>query len=182
MLEVLYHIEHKLPKLLEDSKRWKTLDVNYEPPRVERAWTEFEGYRVNLHMIHPCSKALFHPHPWPSAVRVLTGSYEMAVGWEGDEERVINLVSEEKKIPAVAALIILPPDSCYEMIDIGGWHYVRPIGGPSVSLIVTGKPWERTSPGKDQKHGELTDQAKIFLLQYFRGYYSAKSNTNVIAK
>ncbi len=83
MLDVLFHVEKALPQLLQDESAWNSVLVDYHPPTVERLWTAWQGYRVYLHRIHPCEheQALFHPHPWPSAMRVLDGEYEMAVGF-----------------------------------------------------------------------------------------------------
>ena len=58
---------------LANPKLWKTLDVDYHPPRVERVWMSFDDKRISLHVIHPCetNDALVHPHPWESAMYVL---------------------------------------------------------------------------------------------------------------
>ena len=72
MLDVLTQVERALPALLQDESVWQSLYVDYHPPMVERLWTRWGEYRVFLHRIHPCERgqALFHPHPWPSAMRV----------------------------------------------------------------------------------------------------------------
>ncbi len=50
MLEVLARAERALAGidvgLLDDPDGWNTLDVDYEPPRVERLWREFENGRL----------------------------------------------------------------------------------------------------------------------------------------
>lgn len=83
MLDVLAQLEQDLPEMLKDESIWRSLYVDYHPPTVERLWTPWREYRAFLHRIHPCDRqqALFHPHPWPSAMRVLEGAYEMAVGF-----------------------------------------------------------------------------------------------------
>ena len=83
MLDVLEAVEQKLPELLRDEAGWNSLFIDYHPPTVERLWRTWGEYRVSLHRIHPCERgtALFHPHPWPSAMRILSGEYEMAVGY-----------------------------------------------------------------------------------------------------
>src|SRR4029079_13314692 len=90
--------------------------------------------------IHPCEPkdALFHPHPWPSAMRVLDGIYEMAIGY-----------GPGAALPPVAARIITRGDLRYEMTDRDGWHYVRPIERPAMTIMVTGKPWERDAAGAE---------------------------------
>ena len=83
MLDVLSRVEQALPRLLQDETVWHSLLVDYHPPTVERLWTPWQEFRVYLHRIHPCAReeALFHPHPWPSAMCLLEGDYEMAVGF-----------------------------------------------------------------------------------------------------
>src|SRR5918993_824089 len=118
MLDVLARLEAELPAMLADEASWQTLDIDYHPPRVERLWRPWDDYRVSLHRIHPCgpSDALFHPHPWPSAMRILEGTYEMAVGYGKGES-----------VPPIAARMIASGDFRYEMTDSDAWHYVRPI-------------------------------------------------------
>lgn len=71
MFDVLEEVERAIPRLLWQ-EGWNSLDVDYHDPRVERVWRQWLDYRVSLHVIHPCqpSASLFHPHPWPSAMRV----------------------------------------------------------------------------------------------------------------
>jgi hypothetical protein len=162
MLDVLYAVESELPALLEERGAWKSLYVDYHPPTVERLWMDWREFRVSLHRIHPCrpGEALFHPHPWPSAMRILSGEYEMAVGYgKGDT------------LPPVAALMIAAGDFRYEMTDPDAWHYVRPIGGPTMSLMVTGKPWERWSPKSDRTLHPLGEAQCDELLRFFRAWY-----------
>src|SRR5256884_8489783 len=104
MLEVLAAVEKELPRLLLDEAAWSGLFIDYHPPTVERLWAQWRNYRVSLHRIHPCGpgQALFHAHPWPSAMRVLTGEYEMAVGYGPGEA-----------VPPVAALMIAKGDFRY---------------------------------------------------------------------
>lgn len=127
MLERLEDIRLRLPALLaEGVDAWESLDIDYELPRVERLWRQVEGLRVYLHKIHPCKTALNHPHPWPSAVEILSGDYEMGLSL-GDAE---------------VSRMVLASGSRYEMVNPHGWHYVRPFGPPSLSLMVTAPPWD----------------------------------------
>lgn len=140
-LALLAEAEHSLGNLLYMSEPWNSLDVDYEPPRVERLWKDWKyGCRIYLHRIHPCDTALFHPHPWPSAVKVVSGQYEMGVGYGAGQER-----------PPVASLTVLRSGSSYAMTDPNGWHWVRPLGEPSLSVMVTGPKWDRWSPSPDFK-------------------------------
>jgi len=145
----------ELDKILKTAplSEWHSLDVDYTPPRVERIWIPFENHRINLHRIWPCDKALYHPHPWPSAIYVLTGKYEMAVGTKDVE----------------ASRVVLTAGSSYEMINPEGWHYVRPLDEPSLSVMLTGKPFENQvfdhgDFGKDAPLQPLSETAKMNLI------------------
>jgi len=165
MLDVLRRLERELPALLADGDAWAGLFIDYHPPTVERLWRRWGEHRISLHRIHPCAEgeALFHPHPWPSAMRVLEGEYEMAVGYGEGEEA-----------PPVAAKMILSGGELrYEMTDPDAWHYVRPIGGVSWSVMVTGKPWTRPAPRASKALVELTARQREELLAYFRAHYAA---------
>lgn len=136
MLEILNEVEENLPNLLRSNIEMKSLFIDYHPPIVERIWFNYGEYRVYLHKILLCKQeeALFHPHPWPSAVKILEGCYEMGIGH-----------SENNLEPDIDCKLVLGPGSEYEMSDINGWHYVRPLI-PVYSIIVTGKPWGRFIP------------------------------------
>jgi hypothetical protein len=161
MLDVLTRLEAALPTLLVEAT-WHSLDINYHPPFVERLWIPWGEYRVLLHRIHTCSpaEALFHPHPWPSAMRILDGSYEMAVGYGAGS-----------KVPPIAARIIASGDFRYEMTDPDAWHYVRPLGGPAKTIMVTGKPWKRESPNAAEPLKPLDPRRFDELLGWFRARY-----------
>ena len=101
MIEDLKNIEKTvLMDLLKNPSIWNTLDVNYHHPRVERLWTQVGTSRLMLHVIHTCEtdEALYHPHPWPSAMHVLSGSYEMGLGVRTDnifyEENLKNAYNQ----------------------------------------------------------------------------------------
>jgi hypothetical protein len=178
MLDMLIRAEHALEEgLLDDSSfdSWRTLDVNYEPPRVERLWREFEDGRLYLHRIHPCEKALYHPHPWPSAIKILSGSYMMALGYGkmqmgyGRMQDVLRDGDSFQVPPPCAATLVLTKGSTYEMIRPNGWHSVRPLGGTSYSIMVTGPKWDGVwSPKADHKLGPLSPQAKRIIFDSFR--------------
>jgi hypothetical protein len=162
MLEILAAVETDLPRLLRDEAGWNGLYIDYHPPTVERLWRPWGEYRVALHRIFPCQRgaALFHPHPWPSAMRVLDGEYEMAVG-HGKGEAT----------PPVAALMVARGDFRYEMTDPDAWHYVRPLRAPTLSVMVTGRPWDRPAPRSDRPLVPLTDAQRGELFRLFRLHY-----------
>jgi hypothetical protein len=159
MLEVLEALEKQLPRLLADADAWDSVYIDYHPPFVERLWRPWGDYRVNLHRIHPCAQAdaLFHPHPWPSAMHLLSGRYEMAVGYGSGE-----------LAPPVAARILAAEGSRYEMTHPDAWHYVRPLDAPVLTLMVTGKPWGRPSPAPTKKLEPLGSRQFDRLLDEFR--------------
>ncbi|MEK9186378.1 MAG: hypothetical protein AAB885_02200 [Patescibacteria group bacterium] len=165
MLTALEMLEEDLPSWFSNPKsEWNTLDVNYHQPFVKRVWGYWDSYRISLHKIFPCKEgeALFHPHPWPSAMRILSGRYEMAIGFgSGDEP------------PPIVAKLILPAGTVYEMTHPDGWRYVRPLDEPAFSLLVTANPWKRWSP--KPKEGEklqpLSDDDKNEILEFFKQKY-----------
>ena len=166
MRDMFERAEKLLPELLEDVSLWSTVDVDYETPRVERVWTQVGPMRINLHRIHPCKEALMHPHPWPSAVAVVHGEYEMGVGFGPSGEGC--------PVPPLAARVWMVNGSYYEMDHPDGWHYVRPKVSPSLSLMVTGAPWPsegRHRPGKGLNKKPLSDKKRDEIMNFFRGEY-----------
>ncbi|MBP6912942.1 MAG: hypothetical protein KBB86_03345 [Candidatus Pacebacteria bacterium] len=168
MLEVLHQIESELPRLLEIdmNKYWHSLLVNYHPPMVERLWYDWNEFRICLHVIHACTtdEALFHTHPWPSAMRIVHGSYEMGIGYGTGETE-----------PPIAAKVMLGPGCEYEMVEPDGWHYVRPLTETTATLMVTGKPWGRSSPKSDKPLGPLSGARVEEIKNIFRKYYRTKN-------
>ena len=144
----------------ENRQALKSLSIDYHPPFVQRIYFDIGDKRMNLHRMHPCSPedALMHPHPWPSAVSVLSGSYEMSVGFSEDETE-----------PKDTMKFILSKGSHYEMENVNSWHSVAPIVYPSLSVMLTGKPNDRPIKVKPQnKLRELTDDEFYSLINDFR--------------
>jgi len=127
-----------LQKLLEDESIWKDLLVTYEPPMVERLYTNRGENRLFLHRIHPCGdkSPLLHPHPWPSAVHIVSGLYKMNVAYTYEDSYGVNIQ------PAVTTY--LSAGSSYEMDRQEAWHDVNPIGEPSLSIMLTGPKWKNS--------------------------------------
>lgn len=165
MIEALLQAEALVPGLLQDLQNWRGILIDYEEPHVERlsARMTLPGGPVTafLHLIHPCAgRPFFHPHPWPSAVKIYRGVYKMDIGYSEPSpligfgtspQQVAALMAKAaEKAPPVAATVWLPAGSTYEMTHRNGWHSVAPEGGPVLSLMVTGPAWERVaySPGK----------------------------------
>lgn len=162
MLKNLFNIEKQLPELLDNKDNWHSVYVDYHKPFVKRLWKQEGDLRIYLHQIFPCEKeeSLLHPHPWPSAMKVISGFYEMGVGY-----------SDTNKEPIIASTLILPENSYYEMVDINSWHYVRPLENPSFSLMITGVPWKRESPKSSYPLRELQEDEKLIIFQEFEKYY-----------
>jgi hypothetical protein len=158
MLEKLFEVENLLPDWLD--KEWASLDVDYHPPRVERLWRSWGEFRVSLHRIHPCENPLFHPHPWPSAMRILSGTYEMVVGYGAGETP-----------PPIACRLQLSAGTCYEMVEKDAWHWVRPLEKPAYSLMISGLPWARWAPPVSRKLPPLSSEASAELLAFFKDVY-----------
>lgn len=129
MLDELHRVITVLPRLLATPEIWNSVHVVYEPPRVERLWCQHGDLRVFLHRIHPLEggqgEALYHPHPWPSAVCVVSGRYEHKLGIDS----------------MVLSTQVLTEGSEYELVNPYSWHSVRPLE-TSDSIMVTGKPYE----------------------------------------
>lgn len=121
-IDILKSLEQEIKGLLNNPDIWKTLDVDYFPPRVERLWTIYKGYRIFLHTIHPTDKpCLFHKHKWPAAFKQISGSYEMGITYSEDE------ISSDKayEMPILAKFII-SEGSYYEMTQTDCLHFVKP--------------------------------------------------------
>jgi hypothetical protein len=163
MLNLLHEAEAELPLLLDDREGWKSLFIDYHASFVERLYRPWRENRLYLHCIHSCpaSAALFHPHPWPSAMRVHTGTYEMGIGYG-------------RELPPVAARIVASGPMEYEMTDRDTWHYVRPIGGVALTVMISGPPWERESPAPSKALSPLAPARVSELLAIYRDLYSTR--------
>jgi hypothetical protein len=172
MLKMLQEAADALPDLLTDAESWNTLQVTYNLPYVDRLWRNFGEGRILLHRIHPCGEdeALFHPHPWPAAIRVLgPGDYEMGIAW-GDPTG---------PVPPMATKITMTRGGLYEMTDPRAWHYVRPLHREVFSLMVIGKPYDTPKQerfGQFKEHRPLNDHTKHILLNFFRSYSPPKTH------
>ena len=165
LIEKLQQLERvKLYELLCDASIWKSVDIDYHPPHVERLWCQLGKYRLYLHLIHKCEReeALFHPHPWPSAIHVIDGQYEMGIGFGAGIEK-----------PEIFSTIISQGSMYYEMPHRDGWHYVRPLEVCG-SIMLTGEPWDREMPDEDKvgELGYLHNDRIVMMLEYFKGKYA----------
>ena len=160
LLPVLQSLESQLPELLRDGDGWQTVDIDYHPPRVERIWRYWEGYRINLHRIHHCQpqEPYLHPHPWPSAMHVLQGSYEMVRGF-----------GPGTQAPTILGTTILSAGAYYSMQHPDEWHSVRPLAPVAYSIMLNGQPWNRAMPiaQKSEDLNALDDAVKREMLALF---------------
>lgn len=165
-IKILQSLEPKIRELTRNPKIWETLDVDYFPPRVERLYTTFEGFRIYLHLIHKTSvECLYHKHRWAAAFKQLSGSYEMGLTYSPNE-----ITSEyAHSIPDIAKFI-LEKGSYYEMTQTDAMHYVQPISDKSWSLMITKDLYPEAVFRKetlDKKLKKLSKKRKEDLLAVF---------------
>ena len=159
-IEILKSLEPAIKDLLNNPNVWKTLDVDYFPPRVERLYTDYDGYRIFLHTIHPTdSPCLFHKHRWPAAFKQVEGSYEMGITYSEKE-----ISSEEAYSLPTLARFIVNEGSYYEMTQTDCLHFVNPNGKVSRSIMVTKDMYPESSFRKeslDRKLNELSNRDEL---------------------
>jgi hypothetical protein len=165
-IELLKALEPKIKELLKKPEVWKTLDVDYFPPRVERLYTNIGDYRIYLHYIHETDeRCLFHKHRWPAAFKQLSGAYEMGITYSEAEIGT----EEAEKLPVIARFLIAD-GSYYEMTQTDCLHYVRPIGGDSSSIMITKDLYPEAETRKealDRRLVPLEADRKRVLLEFF---------------
>lgn len=153
----------RLPVLLK--RPWQSLDIDYHAPRVERLWQQDGDRRVFLHRIHPCPEGeepLPHVHPWHSAMKVLTGSYEMAFGVVSPSPEPTDDWRLQYDYHTLGKFTLTAP-SAYEMWMPDAWHSVNPII-PSLTLMVIGKPVGAHPSIKNQpKPGNLSPLSEFAI-------------------
>ena len=171
MIDILKGIEKNLIQLLiEKSEAGKihTMYIDYHKPYVKRIWFQHGDYRVFLHKIEQCTEsaeALYHPHPWKSAVKIISGTYEMGVGHSSTED-----------VPKTDCKLILKPGTIYEMMESDGWHYVSPKDGDSFSLMVTGELTNRKTPVSILKKWRPLHFSEIVDILFAFGYTNITSH------
>jgi hypothetical protein len=163
MIKILRSVINQLYYPLQSQGNWQSLFIDYEKPFVERIWTKMNvdghEYRVYLHKIHPCSveEALYHPHPWPSAMLLCGGNYETGIGFgDGDTP------------PPKMGPFYLREWSAYEMTNPKEWHYVRPIDAPCLTIMVTGSLYEDVAKKPKQNLRPLTKDEFTPIFEVFQ--------------
>src|SRR5574338_855941 len=115
MLRILQTFEKDLHYYVKHAP-FASSHIDYEKPYVNRLWVEWQGYRLYLHKISNVAAvedAFLHPHPWPSAMRIVQGSYTMDIGH-----------SQTLDEPSVDMRIHLLRGNTYCMEHPHGWHRV----------------------------------------------------------
>ena len=163
---VLQDLEAEILKLIKKPEVWKSLDVNYFPPRVERLYTKYYMYRIYLHVIHKTNEnCLYHKHRWAAAFKQISGAYEMGITYSPEE-----ISSEEAhKMPDLAKFVI-SEGSYYEMTQTDCMHYVKPITNLSCSIMLTKDLYPEAHFRKeslDIKLNSLTDERRDEILTSF---------------
>ncbi len=125
-------LRHLPTKERIDLRGWQSAYTVFNGIPAERLWRPMGELHLVLQRSYPGQpgSASLHHHVGPVAVQILTGTCEMGVGYGS----VIDPA-------ALAARMILPAGSVYEMPNGPGWHWVRPLEQPSLSLMVTGRLW-----------------------------------------
>lgn len=182
MLDILHKVEDGIEGFLM-GEGWRSKCIDYTPPVVHRIYRDIViddvGYRIYLHRIFSCKRAFFHPHPWPSAVRVIGASagtrstYEMGVGFSSNERH---------DPPPHAAVMFVSDGFKYVMDHPDAWHYVKILGAPSVSLMVSGPVWDR--PGgapRTEKYDfrPLTEEERFEIVSPVLFHYGIATNGEI---
>lgn len=167
MLAELQNALAHLPELLDldRANEWNSLFIDYEKPYVKRLWRDWGEYRLSLHQLAPCApgEALYHPHPWPSATAVVSGGYDMDIGFGPDLDP-----------PPIACTVKMRARSMYEMLHPNSWHAVRP-NITTFSVMLTGKPWNRTCIPNSKELRPLTSEEREEILASFKWHVKVPS-------
>lgn len=165
MLQILRDIEEQMPNFLK-IESWRSLYIDYDYPYVERVYLDWEEYRINLHIIHPIPEGqvpYYHPHPWPSACRILRNAYRMRLGLEVEPDHVVDVSN-----------LVMSRNSAYEMVFPNTWHAIEPLNNVNVpSLMITGKPYGIVIPNQaGHQLKELSQERVESILELFRYLYA----------
>lgn len=135
---------------------WRSIVINRRKPHTYRAFLQLGDSRICLHRFEACEPAdsFAHPHPWPSAMLILSGEYEMVVGHTPD------LSSTE---PTEVIRLALSAGSIYHMRERQTWHQVIP-RSTCYSLMVNGPRWDiahQRAPSTTGKQLEPMDPKQL---------------------
>ena len=161
MLDVLAQLEQALPAMLMDESIWQSLYVDYHPPIVERLWTRWREYRAS------CTESILASASRLCSTLIL--GPPLCASSTGNTRWQSVLVQGCLSRPS--PLSWFRGDFRYEMTHPDSWHYVRPLGAPTLSLMVTGKPWDRESHKSGKPLQPLRTEQVAELLRLFRARY-----------
>lgn len=179
MIGLLQQIEKEriVAILSEPIENFKTLYIDYEKPYVSRLQYDLgDGNKLSFHKIESCdtNEALYHPHPWPSAIHVIRGSYEMGISYSEHDyhykpDNADNRYQRDIQENEVCR-IVAPENLYYEMLNPYGWHYVKPLDGCSMSVMLMGPKWYKGSQPTKTLHAldpVVADKIREEFLEYF---------------
>lgn len=146
-LQYLIDNHHQL--LVNGGPPWNSLVINRRKPYTYRVSRMVGKYRICLHKFEECeeSESFLHPHPWPAAFRIFSGSYMMNAGFSPNLTDAPEPVLRQVQVAG----------SSYEIGEPRTWHSVTPLGGEVYTMMLNGPPWSpgehhedvRTTKGKD---------------------------------
>jgi hypothetical protein len=133
-----------LPQLLE-KEEWLGRRAINNNPIIDRIYCTVDGIRVCLHMMYPCAtyETMWHSHGWPSHIELVSGKQQVGFALDDKEyhKKGITIVPTPTagiNCPDIDEVMILSRRQGYSMPVNKAWHYVRPLEGPSFSIMVNG--------------------------------------------
>lgn len=162
--------------------KWDSLVINRRQPITYRLFARIDDLRICLYKFKPCDKheSFYHPHPWPAAFFVLSGSYMMELGKYSyiDSLDSVNISKMQ-----------LGQYSSYEMIDPLLGHSISPVTD-TYTIMINGPEYThrhkecRRTKGKDlerMEEQEKRDQLLIFdmFINLYRRTYLCNKTKEV---
>jgi hypothetical protein len=181
---ILLYVKTKLRTWLKDDQSWSTLYVDYERPHLMRLFRNVvlpDGRKIRV-MLHyflfendktaiaaaqdadPSTSDdqsnLYHPHPWASIMKILSGSYQQDLG-----------IAHKRGIdtpPPIVTSQTLTTGDVYQMSHPWLWHRVRPLETTS-TLMITYIPdkWDQEKLPSRGDLRPLTLAETLFAFNHF---------------
>jgi hypothetical protein len=133
----------------EVARAFSSLDVNYQPPYVDRLYVPWSnGGRLMLHRTHQCKprQAMMHNHEWPSVMEIVEGAYDMVVH---QAKSWVDVALGKEALDGWAALVThLPTGSSYSMPNRNTFHAICPTTPTTLSIMLTGPKWGTVEEAK----------------------------------
>lgn len=161
---VAYYDKNELRVLLQQ-KPDGGIKVRYQKPYVDRIYyRDTEGF-IFFHKISSCEKrfAYVHPHPWPSHVKILKGSYTTGFF----HFPVFGKLEEFQYIEPIVTCKLLS-GSEYEMLSKTDSHFVWP-HETVYSVMIVGPRFANqvVNPDKPDLQIQMTNEEMINLSNEF---------------